>query len=169
MNSCTDAQETGRHQPRTIHPPIAIGAPVTDLVQPVILKGNRHQDPRGTLRYNNDFSLPGVRRVYTIQNADTDFVRAWQGHRIEQRWFSALTGSFLIKLICVDNWDNPSVDLEPSEFLLEADTLDVLHVPPGYISSIQARQDNAMLLVFADYELGVSQDEHRFPADYFNK
>ncbi len=164
MNSCTDAQETGRHQPGTIHQ-----SPVTDLVQPVILKGNRHQDPRGTLRYNNDFSLTGVRRFYTIQNADTHFERAWQGHRIEQRWFSATAGSFIIKLIRVDHWDNPTADLPALEFVLEADTLDVLHVPRGYISSIQSREEHSMLLVFADYELGSVQDDYKFPADYFNK
>ncbi len=162
MNSCTDAQETGRHQPDTSHQ-----SPLTDVRQPTLLKGNRHQDGRGTLRYNNDFSLPGVRRFYTIQNADTQFIRAWQGHRVEQRWFSAMTGSFIIKLIRVDHWDNPSRDLKSVDFVLESDTLDILHVPPGYISSIQARGEDAVLVVFADYELGVSQDEYRFPADYF--
>ncbi|QFG54426.1 sugar epimerase [Chryseobacterium sp.] len=140
---------------------------MTDVRQPTLLKGNRHQDGRGTLRYNNDFSLPGVQRFYTIQNADTQFIRAWQGHRVEQRWFSAMTGSFIIKLIRVDHWDNPSRDLKSVDFVLESDTLDILHVPPGYISSIQARGEDAVLLVFADYELGVSQDEYRFPADYF--
>lgn len=134
---------------------------------PKVIRGNRHRDQRGTIRFNNDFSPAGVRRIYTIENTDTDFVRAWQGHRIEQRWFSAMSGSFKIKLIKIDDWELPSKDLSQIEFNLESENCDVLHVPKGFISSIQAREEHSKLLVFADYQLGEIQDEYRFPADYF--
>jgi hypothetical protein len=45
--------------------------------------------------------------------------------------------------------------------------LDVLHIPQGYISSIQALEPEAKLLVMADYLLGEINDEYRFDADYF--
>jgi len=134
---------------------------------PKVIRGNRHQDQRGTIRFNNDFSPAGVRRIYTIENADTDFVRGWQGHRIEQCWFSAMSGSFRIKLIKIDDWEQPTKSLPQMEFNLEAESYDVLHVPKGFISSIQATEENSKLLVFADYQLGDIQEEYRFPADYF--
>ncbi|KIA89111.1 sugar epimerase [Kaistella jeonii] len=133
-----------------------------------IISGNRHQDDRGTICFNNDFNALGIKRVYTIQNVDSNFIRGWQGHQIEQRWFSAVSGSFKIKLIEIDSWENPSKDLRVLEFILSAENLDVLHIPQGFVTSIQAIDDQSKLLVFADYELGEVQDEFRFPADYFN-
>ena len=60
---------------------------------PKISKGNRHSDTRGTLIYNNEFVATEEKRVDFIENADLNFVRGWQGHKIEQRWFSAVQGS----------------------------------------------------------------------------
>lgn len=136
-------------------------------MEPKLIKGNHHQDKRGTIRFNNDFVAVGVKRMYVIENVDTEFVRAWQGHKIEQRWFSAVTGSFKIKLIKIYNWDQPSQLLPVLEFILESENLDTLHIPSGYITSIQATKDHSKLLVFADHELGEIHDEYRFPNDYF--
>ena len=97
-----------------------------------------------------------------------DFVRAWQGHQIEQRWFSAVIGSFKISLIKIDDWENPAKDLPVVEFILNAENLDILHVPGGFVSAIQALDDHSKLLLFADYDLNEIQDEFRFPNDYFN-
>lgn len=82
--------------------------------------------------------MQSIKRMYTIENVDADFIRGWQGHKIEQRWFSPISGSFKIKLIEPNNWENPSQNLPVLEFVLNAESLDVLHVPPGFISSIQA-------------------------------
>lgn len=137
-------------------------------MKPTIIKGNRHQDDRGTIRYNNDFKTLGIKRVYTIENVDTQFIRAWQGHRVEQRWFSAIAGSFTIRLVKIDFWDNPGKDLPVLEFIISSENLDVLYVPAGYANSVQANDEQSKLLVFADYDLGEVQDEIRFPSDYFN-
>jgi len=134
---------------------------------PTVVRGKHHEDQRGTVRFNNDFHPKDIKRIYTIENAGTDFIRAWQGHRIEQRWFSPINGSFRIKLIKVDFWDQPSEVLPVMEFNLKSENLDVLHVPPGFISSIQAMEEDSKLLVFADYHLGEIQDEYRFPPGYF--
>lgn len=137
-------------------------------MKPTIIKGNHHQDERGIIKFNNDFNALGIKRVYSIENANTAFIRAWQGHKIEQRWFSAVVGSFKIKLIEIDNWIQPSTDLSVLEFVLSSENLDILHVPAGFISSIQSQEANSKLLVFADYVLGEITDEYRFPPDYFN-
>ena len=137
------------------------------LLQPLIIKGNRHQDERGTLTFNNDFSAFGVKRFYTIENASLELKRAWQGHRVEQRWCSAIVGSFEIKLVDIDQWENPSKDLPVLKFILTAETLDVLHIPAGFATSIQGLEKDSKLLLFADYQLGELQDEFRFPSDYF--
>lgn len=138
-------------------------------MEPKIICGNQHQDHRGTIFFNNDFKALGIKRVYIIENADCKFIRAWQGHQIEQRWFSAIAGSFKIKLIEIDHWENPSKNLPVLEFILEANTLDILLIPKGFITSIQANEEQSKLLVFADYDLGEVDDEYRFPNDYFSE
>ena len=134
---------------------------------PKIINGGSHSDERGTLRFNNSFDATNIKRMYVIENKKNTFVRAWQGHRIEQRWFSVLQGSFKIGLIAIDHWENPSKKLQAEVFVISPDTFDVLHVPKGYVSSIQSLEEGSKLLVMSDYLLGEIQDEYRFDIDYF--
>lgn len=138
-------------------------------VLPQIIKGNSHADDRGVLQFNNDFNALEVKRIYTIENRDAAFVRGWQGHKIEQRWFSAIKGSFRIQLIAIDNWEQPSKDCKLFTFIINSEKLDVLHVPQGYVSSIQSLEEGAKLLVMSDYLLGETKDEYRYESDYFGK
>ncbi|MCO6146886.1 WxcM-like domain-containing protein [Flavobacterium sp. NRK1] len=136
-------------------------------MKPQIIEGNIHSDQRGDLRYNNAFDATEVKRIYIIENKDTSLIRGWQGHKIEQRWFSALAGNFEIKLIKIDDWQNPSQELKPYVFLLDSNNLKVLHIPAGYVSSIKALDDNSKLLVMADYKIGEIQDEYRYDINHF--
>ncbi len=136
-------------------------------MSPNLISGNCHKDKRGHLFYNNDFDLTNIKRMYVIENSSIDIIRAWQGHTIEQRWFSATKGSFKIQLIAVDNWDTPSLTLPIIEFTLHSETFDILHIPAGYISSLQALEEESKLVVMADYHLGELNDEFRYPTDYF--
>ena len=136
-------------------------------ILPHLIKGNSHVDTRGVLQFNNDFNALGVKRIYSIQNRDAAFVRGWQGHRVEQRWFSVVQGSFQIRLIAIDDWDRPSPSLEQHQFILDSQHMDVLHVPAGYVSSIQALESSSKLLLMSDYALGEIDDEYRFDINYF--
>lgn len=132
-----------------------------------LIIGNRYADARGQLFYNNDFDASQVKRIYIIENNATNFVRGWQGHQIEQRWFSAVKGKFKIELIQIDNWKQPSMDLKVYSFVIHSDKLDIIHVPQGYVSSIQSLEKDSKLLVMADYLLGEIKDEFRYEIDYF--
>jgi dTDP-4-dehydrorhamnose 3,5-epimerase-like enzyme len=134
---------------------------------PKIITGSSHSDSRGTLFYNNNFDASVIKRLYVIENQNSEIVRAWQGHKIEQRWFSVMKGLFRIELIEIDHWDNPSKNSERFTFIINSEKLDVLHVPPGYASSIQSLERDSKLLVMADYLLGEVKDEYRYEADYF--
>jgi dTDP-4-dehydrorhamnose 3,5-epimerase-like enzyme len=136
-------------------------------MNPKIITGNTHDDARGTLCYNNDFDASVIKRIYMIENNGTDFIRAWQGHKREQRWFAAIKGTFKINLIKIDHWDQPSVNLEQLAFTISSEKLDVLHVPKGHVSSIQSMEGGSRLLVMADHLLGEIQDEYRFEQNYF--
>jgi|TARA_R100000479_G_scaffold33554_3_gene13961 dTDP-4-dehydrorhamnose 3,5-epimerase-like enzyme len=138
-------------------------------LKPTLISGGNHTDERGILSFNNNFDVSEVKRIYSISNANKKTIRAWQGHKVEQRWFTAIIGVFKIKLIKIDNWEHPSKNLEQHQYTLTSDSLDILHIPSGYVSSIQDVVGNSKLLVMADYGLGELKDEFRFDATYFNK
>lgn len=135
---------------------------------PRLIKGNAYRDKRGVLRFNNEFDLLDVRRLYIIENSSMEIVRGWQGHKIERRWFSAIQGSFKIDLIAIENWLEPPKNSEKISFKLFSNTLDVLHVPKAYITRIQSLESNSKLLVMADYLIGELVDDYRYELDYFN-
>ncbi|MDP5200705.1 WxcM-like domain-containing protein [Flavobacterium sp. DG2-3] len=136
-------------------------------MEPRLITGNYHSDQRGTLLYNNDFDASLIKRIYIIENESSEFIRGWQGHQIEQRWFSVVNGKFKIQLVKIDNWEEPSVNLENLTFFIDSEKLNVLHVPKGYVSSIQSLELNSKLLVMTDYFLGEIKDEYRYDIDYF--
>jgi dTDP-4-dehydrorhamnose 3,5-epimerase-like enzyme len=136
-------------------------------MEPKLISGNYHSDQRGTLLYNNDFDASLIKRIYIIENVSPEFIRGWQGHQIEQRWFSVVSGKFKIQLVKIDNWEKPSVNLANFTFFIDSEKLNVLHVPKGYVSSIQSLELNSKLLVMADYSLGETKDEYRYDIDYF--
>ncbi len=138
-------------------------------MQPSIISGGAHLDKRGELKFNNSFNMSQIKRFYSITLKKKLNIRRWQGHKIEQRWFTAISGSFRIQLIFVDNWNKPNTELDKINFDLSSDSLDVLHIPGGYITSIEAISDNSILLVMSDYTFNEINDEYRFPEGYFKK
>lgn len=132
-----------------------------------LLEGKRHEDVRGVITYNNDFDASNIKRIYTIENHSTTFIRGWQGHQIEQRWFAAMKGAFEIAVIQVDDFENPSPYLPIQTFNLTDETLTYLQIPAGCITAIQANEKDSKLLVLSDYSLGEIKDEYRYPINYF--
>lgn len=136
-------------------------------MKPKVINGGSYSDNRGVVTYNNDFDMSSIKRIYSIQNVNTSLVRAWQGHAIERRWFSVLKGSFEIKYIKIDNWENPAKSLEVFSRILNDENFDVLCVPGGYVTSIKALEENSKLLLMSDYRLGEIEDEYRLDPNYF--
>ena len=69
----------------------------------------------------------------------------------------------------IDDWNSPSKSLANKEIKLEAKKLDVLHIPQGYVSCIQAIENNSKLLVMADHSIDEIKDEYRDDLNYFYK
>ena len=136
-------------------------------MEPKFIEGKCYSDQRGSLFYNNNFDASKIKRIYVIENLNNDIFRQWQGHKVEQRWFSVIKGIFKIELIKIDDWENPSKDLESSVFIIDDKELNILHIPQGYVSSIQSLESQSKLLVMADYMLGEIKDDFKFEVDYF--
>ena len=133
---------------------------------PLIIFGGNHIDHRGELNFHNSFNMALGKRFYFI-SLNKKHIRRWQGHKIEQRWFTAISGKFNIQLISVDNWKEPSINLPKIDFELSSKSLNVLHIPSGYLTSIEALDDNSILLAMSDYGLNEINDDYKFPDKYF--
>lgn len=132
------------------------------------IQGGVAADHRGQIRFVNDFDMTAVKRFYIIENADSELVRGWRAHRIEQRWFYVLSGSFHIDVVQIDNWEKPSPDLTIEKRTLRADSQEVLHVPAGYGTAFQALKPNSQLLVFADHGIDhAPMDDYTWDLEYF--
>jgi len=139
-------------------------------LNPVLIPGGQHADHRGTLTFLNDFNMSEIKRFYIIQNKDIDIIRAWRAHKIEQRWFYAVDGEFLIKVVKIDSFESPAKHLPVEEYLISAKSNQVLHIPVGYATSVQATTNESKLLVFADYGIeNAKLDDYLYPQDYFGK
>lgn len=149
------------------NPQPPIPNPQSLIPNPKYLEGKKHKDERGVVTFNNDFDASQIKRIYTIENHSLDFIRGWQGHKIEQRWFASMKGSFEISVIKLDDFSQPSLDLTIQKYILTDDVLTYLHVPSGCITSIQSKCEDSKLLVLSDFKLGAVQDEYRFPLNYF--
>lgn len=134
----------------------------------ILIEGGKHNDSRGMLTYFNDLSLDGVKRFYSVEHPNTGIVRAWQGHKNEQKWFHVVSGEFKIVLIKPDDWNTPSKNLSCSTF--EINDNQVLHVPGGFVSGFRALLPNSKMIVFSDFSLEESlKDDFRFDKDLWYK
>ena len=111
----------------------------------------------------NDFDMEAVKRFYVIEHPDIEIVRAWQGHQKEQKWFYVISGSFKVELVKPDNWENPSPDLKPEEYILKAEDNRVLHIPGGRANGFKALEPGSKMMVFSSFTVDESaQDNYRY-------
>lgn len=132
------------------------------------IKGGIASDERGHIRFVNDFDMSVVKRFYIIRNGDEKLVRGWRAHRIEQRWFYAISGTFIIDVVKIDNWENCSRDLHVERHTLCAKDHELLHVPVGYGTAFTSIGKDAELLTFADFNIENARlDDYTWPVDFF--
>jgi dTDP-4-dehydrorhamnose 3,5-epimerase-like enzyme len=134
----------------------------------LITEGGLFSDTRGTVSFVNDFNLAPVKRFYLISHPNTDIVRAWQGHKIERKWFYCIQGSFEVKVVKIDDWVHPSKELIIQSYVLTANKSQVLTVTEGCATGIRALEIDASLMVFSDKTLDEAKnDDYRFDKNYW--
>ena len=126
---------------------------------PYIINGDIFNDHRGKLFSCNEFDMSNVKRIYSIENSNSNFIRGWKGHKIETRWFFATKGSIIINTIAISDLENSIIPYSVNTFKLSEDNLDILKVPPGFAISIKQYSNGDRICVFADYKLNDSGDD----------
>ncbi|MDC1064546.1 WxcM-like domain-containing protein [Flavobacteriaceae bacterium] len=130
---------------------------------PHLISGKNYIDERGELKFYNDFDMSSIKRMYFTTNLNTKVIRAWQGHTIQSRWFCSVKGSFLVKLIKIDNWENPSEELPVLKYKLSSKRKEILFIPSGYVNGFKALQSDSKLMIMSNYDFSETEnDEFRY-------
>lgn len=137
---------------------------------PKIILGGNYTDQRGQLDFFNEFDMSPIKRVYFTTHFDVDVIRAWQGHTIESRWFICVKGGFTVKLVEIDNWENPSDNLRVYEYQLSANNPKVLFIPKGFANGFKALEANAKLMIMSNYGFNeIENNQIRFDQNKWTK
>jgi dTDP-4-dehydrorhamnose 3,5-epimerase-like enzyme len=132
-------------------------------MNPKIIQGGFFEDARGSLSFVNDFDFSKIERFYVISNSNENPVRAWQGHKLDEKNFYCIQGAFKIYFVKIDNWKNPNPDLKVESCLLNAHESKIIQIPPGYANAVQALEEGSKLLSFSTLPLDrVKDDDVRF-------
>lgn len=139
-------------------------------VIPKIISGGNYSDERGQLEFFNEFDVSPVKRIYFTTHFNTNTIRAWQAHKIESRWFLCVKGSFKVKLVDIDNWENPSNNLKVYEYKLSASKQEILYIPNGFANGFKALEINSKLMVMSNYSFNeIENDQVRFNQNKWTK
>ena len=64
---------------------------VLSSMDPIFFESNSSSDERGTVSFTNDLNLQKAVRTYKVENSQLKTVRAWHGHKIEEKWVKDLS------------------------------------------------------------------------------
>ena len=137
-------------------------------MRPKLIKGDLHEDGRGKLYYNNFFDASQIKRIYSIENNDENYLRGWKGHQVENRWFLCSKGKIFISVCSLDCFQTktPKINL----FTLNENEFNILFVPFGYATLVQSGEINSKIICMSDYFLNSSNDENlRWDSNFFDK
>jgi dTDP-4-dehydrorhamnose 3,5-epimerase-like enzyme len=130
---------------------------------PQLIKGGIHTDHRGQISFVNDMKFGAIERFYIISNSAEKPLRAWQGHKIDNKYFYCIQGVIKVHYVKIDNWESPSKDLKVESVILSATESKILHIPEGYANAIESLEVGAKLISFSTLPLSrTSEDEVRF-------
>ena len=137
-------------------------------MEPILFSSNSHSDDRGTVFFTNELNLKNVIRTYKVQNKLIKTVRAWHGHKLEEKWISVEEGEFLICAVQIEDFDNPSSNIKIHKFTLTpADG--ILYVPNNYANGAMNVVSDSEIMYFSNLSVEESaKDDIRFKSNYWD-
>ena len=127
-------------------------------MEPILFSINSSSDDRGKVTFVNDFDMTDVKRSYVVTNTLLKTVRAWHGHRNEKKWVMVQKGEFLVCVVKVDSLDNPEMNAEVKEYVLNSEN-NVLFIPNGYANGAMNLTDENEIRYFSSASLGESSSD----------
>ncbi len=134
-----------------------------------LIEGGIAVDDRGEIQFCNKFSMQGIKRFYVVSNHQSQFVRAWHGHKKEVKYVFVVSGAAVIAAVKIDNWEKPDKNASVQRFVLSAKKSCILKIPAGYAHGSKTLTPDAKVIFFSTATLEESlKDDYRFEAHYWN-
>ena len=131
---------------------------------PRLIEGGIHTDSRGQISFVNGMVFEEIVRFYIISNSEEQPLRAWQGHRMDNKYFYCVQGQIRVHFVKVDDWEFPSKELLVESVLLTANESKVLHLPEGYANAIESLEVGSKLISFSTLPLDrTAEDDYAAP------
>ena len=126
-------------------------------------------DDRGELMFSNNFDMSKIKRFYQITNFKTPFVRAWHGHKYENKYIIVLKGAAMLAVVKINKWKNPNKNLKIEKFVLNDKKPKLLFIPGGHDHGFKTLKSDTRLMVFSTSTVKQSKkDDYRFQSNYWN-
>ena len=121
-------------------------------MKPNLFESNSNSDHRGTVSFTNDLNLSKVVRTYKVTNKQVRTVRAWHGHKVEEKWISVEDGEFLVCAVKIEDFENPSKDEEVFKFNMTHDS-GILYIPKNYANGAMNLTENNTVRYYSSLPL----------------
>ena len=104
-----------------------------------------------------------------IENHSNGFIRAWHGHKKEGKFVLVVKGSALVGAVKIDNWENPSKNLEVKRFVLSENNPAILYIPKGYANGFKSLSNDLKIVFYSTSSLEEAmEDDYRYGAYHWN-
>lgn len=134
-----------------------------------LINGGVAVDDRGQLTFANEFNFENVKRFYMVENHRQGFIRAWHGHKKEAKYAFVCSGSALVCTVKVDNWENPSKNLDINRIVISSKNPKILYIPAGYANGFMSLTNDTKIIFFSSSTLEESAgDDYRFESRYWD-
>lgn len=132
-------------------------------MEPKIYNIGTFVDDRGTLNFSNEFNeFNKIKRFYTVSNHSVNFIRAWHGHKEEEKYIYITFGVALIGAV---NLTTENI----YKFTISATTPKLLYIPKNHANGFKTLKPNTTLLIFSTSTVEESKnDDIRFPYNKWN-
>ena len=139
------------------------------MALPRLIQGGLAADDRGEVSFVNEFTFAGIKRFYVVSNHRTGFVRAWHGHKHEEKYITVVSGAAVVCAVKIDNWEHPSKKSEVHRYVLSAAKPGILYIPMGYANGFMTLTSDAKLVFFSTASVEESmKDDIRFESRYWD-
>ena len=142
---------------------------MTESSTPLLLNVGKSEDHRGYVEFYNELKLDYYKRFYIVSNPIKGTVRAWHGHKNENKLIYCISGTFKVGAIKINNFNKPSKSAVPHEFILSSLVPKILFIPKGFANGLMNLEKKSKIMVFSDKSLLESQnDDYRFKFDFWD-
>ena len=137
-------------------------------MEPILYRSSSNSDQRGTVSFTNELDLNKAVRTYKVTNKQIKTVRAWHGHKIEEKWIIVEEGEFLVCAVEIDNFQNPNKEQKIFEFNMTQND-GVLFIPKNYANGAMNLSENNSIRYLSSLSLEESiNDDYRFNSQFWD-